>query len=85
MVKWQLSKQTAMAAIVVALSWFCYCAFASLSLRNYDNDPNMAKAMEYDLGENQHDYDKADRARAGISCSPERMFLWPWSLDYVYE
>jgi tetratricopeptide (TPR) repeat protein len=24
----------------------------------------MAKAMEYDLGENQHDYDKADRAKA---------------------
>jgi tetratricopeptide (TPR) repeat protein len=64
MVKRQRSKQTAIAAIVLTLSWFCYCAFGSLSLRNYENDPNMAKAMEYDLGENQHDYDKADRAKA---------------------
>lgn len=64
MVKLERSKQTAMAAIVVTLGWFCYCAFGSLSLRNYDNDPNMAKAMQYDLGENHHDYDKADRAKA---------------------
>jgi tetratricopeptide (TPR) repeat protein len=64
MFKRQRSKQIATASIVVILCWFCYCAFGSLSLRNYDNDPNMAKAMEYDLGENPGDYDKVDRARA---------------------
>lgn len=64
MIKLERSKQAAMAAIVVTLGWFCYCAFGSLNLRNYDNDPNMAKAMEYDLSENYSDYDKADRAKA---------------------
>lgn len=64
MVNWQRSKKAAMAATVVTLSLFCYCAFGSLSLKNYDNDPNMAKAMEYDLGEHPGDYDKADRAKA---------------------
>ena len=53
-----------MAAIVVALSWFCYCAFGSLSLRNYENNPDLAKAIEYDLEQNGADYGKADRARA---------------------
>lgn len=64
MVNWQRSKKTVIAAILVTLSCLCCCAFGSLSLRNYDNDPNMAKAMEYDLGENHHDYEKADRAMA---------------------
>lgn len=62
--KLQRSKKTSMAAILVTLSCLCYCAFGSLSLRNYDNDPIMSKAMEYDLGENHHDYEKADRAMA---------------------
>jgi len=52
-----------MAAIVVALGLFCYCAFGSLTLKNYDNDPNLARGMEYDLGESGVDYDKADRAK----------------------
>jgi tetratricopeptide (TPR) repeat protein len=36
----------------------------SLSLQNYNNDPNLAKAIEYDLEQNGADYEKADRAKA---------------------
>jgi len=65
MLKWDRTKQAATATIVVSLSWFCYCASGdSLSLRNYDNDPNLAKAIEYDLEHNGADYEKADRAKA---------------------
>ena len=65
MIKLERTKQTATATILVTLGCFCYCACGdSLSLRNYENDPNMAKAMEYDLGENPGDYDKADRVMA---------------------
>ena len=67
MLKLERTKQTARATVFVTLCWFCYCYCAcgdSLSLRNYDNDPILAKAIEYDLEQNGADYEKADRAKA---------------------
>jgi len=48
----------------VMLVCLCWQASASLSLQNYDNHPDLAKAMEYDLEQNHSDYDKGDRALA---------------------
>jgi len=66
MIKRQRSKQIAMAAIAVTLSLFCYCAFGSLTLKNYENDPNLARGMQYDLGESGVDYDKAISEGPGV-------------------
>lgn len=62
MLKWERTKQTA-AITVLLLVLSCDCrVWASLALMNYDNDPNMAKAMEYDLA--FCDYNQADRVKA---------------------
>ena len=64
MIKWQPGKQIATAAIVFTVSLFCCWAFGSTTLRNYDNDPDLARGMQYDLAESGVGYDKADRAKA---------------------
>jgi len=45
--------------------WFlCSVVEGNDRLRNYDGNPNLAKAMEYDLEMNGGDEEKADRAKA---------------------
>ena len=64
MAKLNRIKWAARTSILVVSLWFCCCAYGGLSLRNYSDDANMAKAMEYDLGVYPCDYNTADRAKA---------------------
>lgn len=60
MVDMHVVRYTSMSLFLWLLSLLCCCVVAEI--KNYENDPNMAKAMEYDLG--FCDYNEADRVKA---------------------